>query len=166
MVHQLLITCKILLPLLFLGCSLVFIDFLLNDVMSLHVSKCIFRGQFSNGEASKQTVNRRQNVSNISNVEEVAHGSGNWVNPKGKATRKASVKRSVNKGSNKSVKSNTGNKEHAAGNWVEPRISASKKRIQANAQSSGEWHTPSQSSQASRQAGGHWYTGSGGRKVC
>ncbi|XP_062015421.1 uncharacterized protein LOC133731984 isoform X1 [Rosa rugosa] len=124
-----------------------------------------YMGQFSNGEASKRTVNWRQNSSNISNVEEVLHGSGNWVNPKGKATQKGSVKRSANKRRNKSVKSNTGNMEHASGNWVEPRISASKKRIQANAQSSGEWYTPSQSGQASGQAGGHWYTGPGGRKV-
>ncbi|KAM5585624.1 hypothetical protein ABKV19_004823 [Rosa sericea] len=129
------------------------------------VSVIDYMGQFSNGEASKRTVNRRQNISNISNVEEVLHGSGNWVNPKGKAKQKGNVKRSVNKGRNKSVKSNTGNMEHASGNWVEPRISASKKRIQANAQSSGEWYTPSQSGQASGQAGGHWYTGPGGRKV-
>ncbi|XP_062014326.1 uncharacterized protein LOC133730827 [Rosa rugosa] len=120
------------------------------------VSVIDYMVQFSNGEASKRTVNRRQNISNISNVEEVLHGSGNWVNPKGKAKQKGSVKRSVNKGRNKSVKSNTGNMEHASGNWVEPRISASKKRIQANAQSSGEWYTPSQSGQPSGQAGGHW----------
>lgn len=111
-------------------------------------------------------MNRRRNISNISNVEEVLHGSGSWVNPKGKATQKGSVKRSVNKGRNKSAKSNSGNVEHASGNWVKPRISTSKKRIQANAESSGEWYTPSQSGQASGQAGGHWYTGPGGRKVC
>ncbi|XP_050369012.1 uncharacterized protein LOC126787125 [Argentina anserina] len=99
-----------------------------------------YMGQFSTGEASKQTVNQRQNMSKISNVEDVLHGSNSWVNPKGKATQKGSVKKSTNKGRNKS-----------------------KKRIQENVQSSGEWRTP-ESGQASRQSGGRWYT-SGGRKV-
>ena len=88
------------------------------------------------------------------------------MDPKGKATQKGRVKRSVNKGRNKSVRLNTGDMEHASGNWVEPRTSASKKRIQANAQSSSGWYTPSQTGQASGKAGGHWYTGSDGRKVC
>ncbi|VVA22769.1 PREDICTED: TCM_030894 isoform [Prunus dulcis] len=129
-----------------------------------------YMGQFSNGEASKQKVNqkihldqssKRRNKSNISNVEEGLHASGGWMNPKGKAAQKGSVNKSSRKGRNRSAKSNFGNVEHTSGNWVEPRSNASTKRIQANAQPSGQWSTPS----ASGQAAGHWYTGPGGRKV-
>ncbi|ONI13260.1 hypothetical protein PRUPE_4G212300 [Prunus persica] len=129
-----------------------------------------YMGQFSNGEASKQKVNqkihldqssKRRNKSNISNVEEGLHASGGWMNPKGKAAQKGSVNKSSRKVRNRSAKSNFGNGEHTSGNWVEPRSNASTKRIQANAQPSGQWSTPS----ASGQAAGHWYTGPGGRKV-
>lgn len=129
-----------------------------------------FRGQFSNGEASKKqgvqngyfhkSSTRGRNKSKKLPVEEQFHASGGWVDPKinsfsngesykRKATKKNNAKNIMSKGKFKASMPNSSEVSYTSANWVEPKSCANmpkdagKRRVQASSKSVGHWYTAS-----------------------